>query len=107
LKVSDPGKVEGNMVFTYLDAFDEDKKEVAELKKQYCAGGLGDTVIKKRLLETLENLIAPIRARREELAKDPEAVMEILARGTMKGRKKAAETLKEVKRAMKLDYFAS
>ena len=78
IHVSDPGKVEGNVVFTYLDIFDEKKDEVAELKKQYEKGGLGDVVIKKRLIEVLESIIGSIRARREELAKDPKVVMDFL-----------------------------
>jgi len=105
IHVSDPGRVEGNVVFTYLDIFDENKKELAELKKQYQKGGLGDVVIKKRLINILDNLISPIRERREYLAKDPKIIMQILEDGTKKARKIAKETLKEVRRAMKIDYF--
>jgi len=86
IHVEDKGQVEGNVVFTYLDIFDENKKEVAELKEQYKKGGLGDVVIKKRLIEVLEKLIKPIREKREELAKNPEAVMKILKEGTMHAR---------------------
>ena len=64
LKISDPGRVEGNVVFTYLDAFDEDAEAVEELKQHYRRGGLGDTAIKKRLEDVLQTLIAPIRERR-------------------------------------------
>src|SRR3989338_7914447 len=71
IRVEDKGKVEGNVVFAYLDAFDEDKKGVAELKAQYQKGGLGDIVLKNRLAKVLIDLITPIRARREEFAKDP------------------------------------
>jgi len=105
IRVEDPGHVEGNVVFAYLDIFDEKKDEVAELKAQYEKGGLGDVVIKKRLIDVLESVIAPIRERREYIAKDPKAVMEILENGTEKARKVAAETLREVRQAMKIDYF--
>ncbi len=103
--VEQPGKVEGNVVFAYLDMFDPKKDEVAELKNQYMQGGLGDVAIKKRLAEVLETIIAPIREKREDLAKNPKAVMEILEHGTQKARKAAAETLREVRAAMKIDYF--
>ena len=105
IHVNDPGKVEGNVVFTYLDIFDEKKEEVAELKKQYEKGGLGDVVIKKRLIEVLEGVIGPIRERREELAKDPKVVMEILEKGTQDARSVAKETMAEVRKAIKIDYF--
>ncbi|MCU0660675.1 MAG: tryptophan--tRNA ligase [Candidatus Pacebacteria bacterium] len=103
--VEDPGKVEGNVVFAYLDIFDPDKEEVAALKEQYKQGGLGDVAIKKRLIEVLEAVIAPIRERREDIAKDPKKVMEILKNGTEKARQTAQQTLKEVRAAMKIDYF--
>ena len=105
IHVNDAGKVEGNVVFTYLDIFDENKDEIIELKKQYEKGGLGDVVIKKRLIEVLEKLIAPIRERRENLAKDPQAVMKILQEGTVKAREAAVETMAEVRKAIKIDYF--
>ena len=78
LRVSDPGKVEGNPVFLYLDAFDPDKKEVISLKEHYTQGGLGDITVKNRLLEVLENFMEPIRKRRKEFEKDPGYVMEVL-----------------------------
>jgi len=105
LKVSDPGHVKGNMVFTYLDVFDKNKKEVEELKKQYKKGGLGDVVVKKRLIGILEGIIGPIRNRREELAKDRAGIIKILEDGTLKAQEVVQETLEEVRRAMKLDYF--
>ncbi|MEI6580893.1 MAG: tryptophan--tRNA ligase [bacterium] len=105
IHVNDPGKIEGNVVFTYLDIFDDNKEEVEELKKQYEKGGLGDVVIKKRLIEVLEKIIAPIRARREEFAKNPEAVMKILEDGTKKAREVATSTMLEVRKAVKIDYF--
>ncbi len=105
IHVADSGKVEGNIVFTYLDAFDPDQKMVEALKKQYRKGGLGDVAIKKRLIKVLENFLAPIRKRRAEFAKDPKAVMKILEDGSKKARITASRTLGEVRKAMKLDYF--
>jgi tryptophanyl-tRNA synthetase len=105
IHVNDPGKVEGNVVFTYLDIFDENKEELEALKAHYTKGGLGDVVIKKRLTEILQNKFADIRAKRAELEKHPEKVMKILEEGSAKARAAAAETLAEVKRAMKIDYF--
>lgn len=103
--VKDPGKVVGNVVFTYLDIFDENKKEITELEKQYEKGGLGDVVIKKRLIEVLEKFIKPIREKREKLAKNPEAVMKILKEGTTHAREVAKETMKKVRKGVKIDYF--
>ena len=102
------------MVFTYLDVFcKEDSfskylpeyKNLEELKNHYRRGGLGDVKIKKFLYEVLEEELKPIRERREELAKNPEYVYQVLREGTRKAREKASETLKEVKKAMLLDYF--
>lgn len=106
IHVADPGKVEGNVVFTYLDIFDPNKAEVAELKAQYQKGGLGDVIIKKRLIGVLENVIEPIRTRREELAKDSEAVMKVLKEGTERARGTAQKTMAEVRKAIKIDYFS-
>ena len=105
IHVEDSGKVEGNVVFTYLDIFDGKKEEVVELKKQYEKGGLGDVVIKKRLIEVLEKLIKPIREKREELAKNPEVIMKILEEGTMHAHEVAKKTMKEVRSAVGIDYF--
>jgi tryptophanyl-tRNA synthetase len=105
IKVEDPGKVEGNVVFTYLDAFDPDKAGVAELKSQYQKGGLGDVVLKKRLTKILIDIISPIRTRREELAKNPGAIMEILRNGTEVAKKEAEKTMTEVRKAIKINYF--
>jgi len=102
IRVNDPGKVKGNTVFTYLDAFDPGKKEVAALKKQYQKGGLGDVALKKRLIEVLENLIGPMRERRRKL--DKKTVSKILKQGTAKARSRAAKTMREVRRAMRIDY---
>lgn len=105
IHVNDPGKVEGNVVFIYLDIFDKNKKEIEELKDEYRKGGLGDVVIKKRLIEVLEEFIKPIRMKREELAKNPKEIMKILEEGTNKARKIAEETMAEVRIAMKINYF--
>ncbi len=105
IKVEDPGNVNGNIVFEYLDAFDPDTDEIKKLKSKYKSGGLGDVVLKKRLLDVLENLLKPIRQRRNEYAKDPGQVMKMLEIGTEKARNKTSQTLEEVKKAMKLDYF--
>ncbi len=103
---SDPGKVKGNVVFTYLDTFDPDKAGVEKLKQQYKRGGLGDVEIKKRLITVLENLLLPIRTKRQALARNPEAIMEILREGTERTRKIAKETMARVRKAVKIDYFS-
>jgi tryptophanyl-tRNA synthetase len=105
LKVSDPGHLEGNVAFIYLDAFDTDKEGLAEMKAHYTRGGLGDSVVKKRLEGILQELLAPIRARREEYAKDRGHVLQILKEGTLKAREVAAQTTDEVKKALGLSYF--
>ncbi|TDR81421.1 tryptophan--tRNA ligase [Paludibacterium purpuratum] len=105
LRVADPGQVEGNVVFTYLDAFDADQAAVEELKAHYRRGGLGDMVIKRRLEDILQALLAPIRERREQYAKDPAQVMAILKAGTQKARETAGQTLSDVKAAMGINYF--
>ena len=105
IKVSDPGHVEGNVVFTYLDAFCEDKKTVAEMKEHYQRGGLGDVKVKKFLLEVLEEILEPIRKRRAEYEHRPDEVMEMLEIGTRNARAKASEVLRRVKRGMRIDYF--
>lgn len=104
VRVEDPGKVEGNVVFTYLDIFDPDIKEVAALKEQYRAGGLGDVRLKKRLIEVLDAFLSPIRAKREELAQDPNYVMNVLLDGTKKTLHVAEQTMYDVRKAMLLDY---
>ena len=105
LRVEDPGKVEGNPVFIYLDAFGTDKVKIEELKEHYQRGGLGDSVVKKYLLEVLLAFLEPIRARREQFAKDPQAVMDLLFHGTQVAIEEASKTLNEVRRAMGIDYF--
>jgi tryptophanyl-tRNA synthetase len=105
IRVEDPGKVEGNVVFTYLDVFNPNTQEVAELKAHYQRGGLGDVTLKKRLIEVLNNFLDPIRTRRAELAQDPDAVMRIVQEGTIRTRQVAKQTMEEVRIAMKLNYF--
>ena len=107
IHVEDPGKIEGNVVFAYLDVFARDKNKVAELKQQYQQGGLGDVVVKRYLIEELDIVLKPIRERRAELAKNPEAIYEILRQGSTRAKNVAAQTLKEVKSAMKINYFES
>ncbi|WP_248621511.1 tryptophan--tRNA ligase [Enterococcus cecorum] len=105
IHVEDPGQVEGNMVFTYLDVFGKDKAYIEELKEHYRRGGLGDVKIKRYLIDVLEAELAPIRARRLEFAKDPQAVMEMLRQGSLQAEKVAAATLDDVKKAMGIQYF--
>ena len=105
IKVSDPGHVEGNVVFTYLDAFCEDTKTVEEMKEHYKRGGLGDVKVKKFLIEVLEEILNPIRARRAEYEKNPDEVWKMLEQGTLTAKEKAAEVLARLKHAMKIDYF--
>ena len=105
IKVSDPGKVEGNVVFTYLDIFDKNKEELEELKKHYQKGGLGDVKLKLRLNEIMQEILEPIRNKRKELEKDKDKVYEILKKGSEEARKIAGQTLKEVKTAMGINYF--
>lgn len=105
LRVQDPGHLEGNVAFIYLDAFDPDKEALAEMKAHYVRGGLGDSVVKKRLDAVLQEMLAPIRARREEYAKDKAQVMQMLQAGTEVARETAARTMAEVRRALGLSYF--
>lgn len=114
LKVSDPGKLEGNAVFTYLDAFSRDEHFAAflpeyanlqELKDHYTRGGLGDMKVKMFLNSILQEELNPIRARRKELEKDIEDIYRILKKGSDEAREKAAQTLSEVRSAMKINYF--
>ena len=114
LRIEDPGKVEGNTVFAYLDAFATDDhfaeflpdyKNLDELKDHYRRGGLGDVKIKKFLIKVLQTELKPIYDRRLELAKDTDAVNEILRKGTQNAQAKAAQTLAKVRHAMQIDYF--
>ena len=114
LRVEDPGKVEGNPVFIYLDAFCRpehfaqflpDYQNLDEMKAHYSRGGLGDVKVKKFLNNVLQSELEPIRNRRRELEKDIPAVYEILRQGSLKAREAASRTLDDVKRAMKINYF--
>lgn len=105
LRVADPGHIEGNIAFAYLDAFDPEKDALAEMKAHYQRGGLADSIVKARLEAVLQEFLAPIRARRAELEKDRGHVMQILKEGTARAREVAAQTADDVKRAMGLSYF--
>ena len=114
IRVEDPGKIEGNTVFTYLDAFCRpehfaqywpDYSSLDELKAHYQRGGLGDVKVKKFLYAILEELLTPIRERRKEWEKDIPAVFEILKKGSEAAREVAADTLADVRRAMRINYF--
>lgn len=114
INIDDPGKVEGNVVFTYLDVFANDShfekylpdyKNLDELKAHYQKGGLGDVKCKKFLIKVLEEELEPIRKRRAEYEKDIEGVFEILKKGTTDARIQGAKKLKEVKEAMGIEYF--
>lgn len=114
LKVSDPGEVEGNPVFIYLDAFCRDEhfksylpeyENLDELKAHYKRGGLGDVKVKKFLNAVMQEELEPIRNRRHEFEKDIPGVYEMLYEGTQKARETASATLAQVKRAMRINYF--
>ncbi|MDI9461883.1 MAG: tryptophan--tRNA ligase [Saccharofermentanales bacterium] len=114
IRVSDPGQIEGNVVFTYLDAFATDEHfqalwpdyaDLSELKAHYQRGGLGDVKVKNFLNKVLEIELDPIRQRRAEWSGRVPEIVEILKAGTAKAREKAAETLQAVKEAMRIDYF--
>ena len=105
IHVEDPGQVEGNTVFTYLDVFAKDQDKVVDLKAQYQKGGLGDVKIKRYLNEVLEEELAPIRERREKFAQDKDAVYEMLLEGSKKANEVANETLQEVRDAIGFNYF--
>ena len=114
IRVEDPGKVEGNTVFTYLDAFCQpehfakywpDYNSLDELKAHYMRGGLGDVKVKKFLYAILEELLTPIRERRKEWEKDIPAVFDILKKGSEAARAVAANTLADVRSAMRINYF--
>ena len=102
LRVSDPGKVEGNIVFTYFDAFCEDRQFVEEMKEHYRRGGLGDVTLKRHLEDVLQALLAPIRERRALYAAEPDYVMEVLREGTRKARERTEATLAELRSALGL-----
>lgn len=96
LRIEDPGQVEGNVVFTYLDAFDDDRAALNDLKSRYRSGGLGDGKIKRHLEDILQALITPIRERRAQLSKDPEYVLSVIRKGTEKAQQRTEVTKREV-----------
>jgi len=102
LRIEDPGRVEGNVVFAYLDAFDPDQDELAQLKRQYERGGLGDGKIKARLEAILQDLLAPIRARRRQLSEDRGYILEVIKEGTERARARTEATKREVVSALGL-----
>lgn len=108
IRSTDPGHVENNPVFVYLDAFgtDADKSQIANYKNQYQSGQIGDVEVKKYLVKVLNNFLDPIRQRRAEFEAKPGLVEEILKKGNEKARVEIQKTLLEVKKAMKLDYFS-
>lgn len=105
LRVEDPGQVENNPVFTYLDAFGEDKEAINEMKEHYKRGGLGDVKVKRYLNEVLQAELEPIRNRRKEFEKDIPAVYEMLKSGSLKAKEVASNTLKEVRETIGIEYF--
>ena len=114
LQINDPGKIEGNTVFTYLDAFCQDEdftefwpeyKNLQEVKEHYQRGGLGDMKCKKFLNSVLNKMLEPMRKRRHELEQDIPEIYNILKKGTEQARLTAQETMEEVRHAMKIDYF--
>jgi tryptophanyl-tRNA synthetase len=105
LRVEDPGCVEGNVVFAYLDAFDPDRNALAELKAHYRRGGLGDGKIKARLESILQELIAPIRTRRAQLSKDQDYILEVIRKGTERARDRTEATKRDVVRGLGLFHL--
>lgn len=104
IHATDPGHIEGNVVFAYLDAFLTDKEELADLKKQYRKGTVGDVAVKKRLIEILEAFLAPIRERRKEFESKQKEITDILHTGIKHTQKEATDTLAHVREAMHVDY---
>ena len=115
LRIDDPGSLEGNTVFTYLDAFCRPEhfgrylpeyEDLDALKAHYRRGGLGDVKVKKFLNNVLQEALEPIRSRRKELQKDIPYIYEVLKKGSEEAEKMAAQTLEKVRNAMKINYFA-
>lgn len=105
LRIEDPGRVEGNVVFTYLDAFEDDEALLEELKENYRRGGLSDSMLKTMLDDRIQAVLGPIRERREEIAKDPGYVRKILREGTARAREVADATLREVRAVIGLEVL--
>jgi len=104
VRSSDPGRVEGNVVFSYLEAFDSRREEVEALKQRYREGGLGDMDLKRRLDEVLQAILEPIRSRRALLARDPVAVLAIIRSGSKRAHATAAPVLSDVRQVFFLNY---
>ena len=102
LRATDPGHLEGNVVFEYLDAFDPDRAGLEALKERYQAGGIGDVAVKDRLYEVLDHLLAPIRERRSQWESEAEAVDRVLQEGSERARAIAIQVLTQVRDAMGL-----
>ncbi len=105
IRVEDPGKIEGNIVFSYLDIFSNDQEKVYDMKTHYQRGGLGDVAVKRYLIEVLNELLTPIRERRERYANDPDYVRQVLLQGSASANVTANQTLREVRAAIGLNYF--
>lgn len=105
IKVEDPGKVEGNVVFTYLDIFDNNKEELEELKNHYRRGGLGDVKLKRRLIDLIVAKLKPFQEKRKEYENNMDEVIKIVKKGNEKAREKASQTLSEVRNAIGINYF--
>ena len=105
IKVEDPGKVEGNVVFTYLDIFDPNKEELEELKNHYRKGGLGDVKLKRRLIDLIVAKLEPFQAKRREYEKNMDEVIKIVKKGNEKARERVSKTLSEVRKVIGVEYF--
>lgn len=105
IRVEDPGKIEGNMVFTYLDAFCNDKSELTDMKAHYQRGGLGDVKVKRYLNDILQEELAPIQERRQQYEKNVDYVYDVLKQGSLNARSIATQTLDEVRAAIGINYF--
>jgi tryptophanyl-tRNA synthetase len=106
LHATDPGHVRGNPVFAYHDAFNPDTGEVNDLKRRYRAGKVGDVEVKRKLARALNEFLAPIRERRAAVASEPGLVERIIREGSERAQSEAAETLRQMKHAMKFDFWA-
>jgi len=107
IHATDPGHVRGNPVFAYHDAFNPDHAEVADLKRRYRAGRVGDVEVKRKLARALNEFLSPIRERRRQFAEDPDLVDRMVREGSERAHEEAAATLREMKQAMRLDYYAT
>src|SRR5262249_6514450 len=105
LRATDPGHVEGNPVFMYLDAFDSDVAAVDELKERYRAGRVGDVEVKRRLAKSLNDFLEPFRERRQRYAANPGLVRDLIHAGSVAAQKEARATLEAAREAMGLNYF--